>query len=144
MKQILAAILFMATPSLGACDVKVKSQTPSHTTELSVATSEYRELVAAFDMIADGFGLKRLGAAPGLNELYGREVLFWTYEVQDRAERRGALTVTDVKAPGTVLLRVYEDGFSDSEQRSRFVHDVSEVVRRFGGALLRSDNERNR
>lgn len=144
MKQILVAILFMTTPSLGACDVKVRSQTPSHTTEFSVATSDYTELMAAFDMIAEGFGLKRVGAAPGLNELHGREVLFWTYEVQDRTERRGALTVTDVKAPGTVLLRVYEDGFSDSEQRTRFVHEVSEVVRRFGGTLLRSDNERSR
>ncbi|WP_194756337.1 hypothetical protein [Aliidiomarina indica] len=135
MQRIFVAIIFLTMASLGGCDVKTNSQTASHTAEFNVATSDYEDIITALDMVAERFGLIRLGAAAGLNDLYGREVLFWTYEVQDRHERRGALTVTDVKAPGTVLVRVYEDGFSDSEKGTRFVKEVSDVVDQFGGTL---------
>ncbi|HRQ63965.1 MAG TPA: hypothetical protein PKZ76_03730 [Xanthomonadaceae bacterium] len=142
MKQFLLAFLLMSVSGLGACDMKRGAQVPSHVAEFAVATSEYPELMAELDSTAASFELKRIGAAPGLNELHGREVLFAAYEVQDRKERRGALTVTDIKAPGRVLLRVYEDGFADSDQRTRFVAEVADVISRFGGTLSKSDSDK--
>lgn len=142
MKQFLVVILLMSVSGLGACDVKVKQQAPSHVAEFTMATSDYPALMAEFDAVAESFDLVRKRAAPGLNELHGREVLFAAYEVQDREERRGALTVTDVLGPEKVLVRVYADGFSDAGKGARFIVEVADIVSRFGGTLSKKGNEK--
>ena len=129
------AILLLSMSFLGACDVPVKSQVPSHVAEFTMSTRDYPTLLAALDATAESYALARFDAAPGLDELHGREVLFATYEATDKIEFRGVLTVTDVKAPGEVLLRVYGDGISDVASRARFVAEITEIVDRFGGKL---------
>lgn len=134
MRFFFAAIL-MSMSCLGACDVPVKSQVPSHEAEFMMSTKDYPALLAAVDGTAPAFGLKRVNAAPGLKELHGREVLFAAYEPKDPKEWRGAMDVTDVKAPGKVVLSVYGDYFDNAEQREQFIAEVAAIVRRFGGTL---------
>lgn len=135
MKRLLTVVLLMSVSGLGACDMKMRSQAPSHVAEFSMATSDYPELIAALDAIAASFALTRVNAATGLRELHGREVLFAAYESKDPKEWRGALEVNDIYGPGKILLRVYDDYFDDAERRAKFVAEVADVVSRFGGTL---------
>jgi len=134
MRFLFAAIL-MSVSCLGACDVPVKSQVPSHVAEFAMPTSDYPKLLALLDSMAASFGLKRVDAAPGLRELHGREVLFAAYEPKDPKEWRGALEVSDIHGPGKILLRLYGDYFNAAEERARFVAELSDIVRQFGGTL---------
>jgi len=135
MMRSFLAVALMSVSCLGACDMPVKSQVPTHVAEFMMSTSDYPELLASLDTTAAPFGLKRVGAAPGLRELHGREVLFAAYEPKDPKEWRGALSVTDVEAVGKISMRVYGDYFSDAEQRSKFVAEVSSIVQLHGGTL---------
>lgn len=139
MKQLLGAIFLILVSGVGACDVKVKSQVPSHVAEFTMSTHDYPELIAALDAIAVPFGLKRVNAAPGLDELHGRKVLFAAYEAKDPNEWRGALEVNDIYGPERILLRVYGDYFDDAERRAEFVMEVAGILNRFGGTLSESD-----
>lgn len=139
MRIFLAVILFSISV-LGACDVPVKSQFPSHVAQFEMKPDDYSKLISAMDAVADPFALKRVGAAPGLEELHGREVLFAAYEPKDPGEWRGALEVNDLYGPGQVLVRVYGDYFDDPDQRAQFVAEVHAIVRRFGGTLRINDD----
>lgn len=141
MRFFFAAIL-MSICGVGACDVSnsrnlpVKSQVPSHVSEFMMPLGDYSELLEAFDSTGAQFGLKRFGAAPGLKELHGREVLFAAYEIQTEKGRRGVLDVMDVKGPGKILVWVYEDGIVNTEERGKFVAQVAVIVERHGGKLV--------
>lgn len=143
MRFFFAAVL-MSVSCLGACDVQVKWYVPTHVAEFTMSTSDYPMLLAALDSAAPSFGLKRVNAAPGLKELHGREVLFAVYEPKDPKPKEGriALEVNDLYGPGKVLVRVYGDYFDDTEQRSRFVAEVADIVRRFGGTLAAVGDKR--
>lgn len=134
-------VFFLSTCCLGACDVGMKSQIPSHEAVLKVSPERYSELLSTLDGITASYGLTRADAAAGLDKIHGREVLFAAYEAKDPSEWRGALDVSDVMAPGEVLLRVYGDYFDDIGARKRFVGDISDVVRLYGGVLTTKDSK---
>lgn len=127
---------------LGACNVPVKSQVPTHMAEFTILPSDYPKLLALLDGMSEPFALKRVGAAAGLKELYGREVLFAAYESKDPKEWRGALEINDIRGPGKIVLRLYGDYFDAAEQRARFVAEVTDIVGKFGGNLTSKPPER--
>lgn len=143
MIRFVVATMLLSMSFLGACDVPVKSQVPSHVAEFTMPTRDYPRLLAAFDAIAETFRLKRFNAAPGLDELHGRDVMFAAYEATDKTERRGVLEVNDLYGAGKVLIRVYDDGVTDVAERTRLVADVAQVVARFGGMLALSPGANN-
>lgn len=131
------AILLAPFAVMGFCDMSgppTSSQVPSHQAEFMMSTEDYPELMNALDGVTASFRLKRFGAATGLDELKGREVLFALYGT-DIGELQAALDVTDVKDPGKVLLSVYADYFDEPEQRRRFVSNIAAITHRFGGTL---------
>ena len=111
-----------------------KSQVPSHQAEFMMSTDDYPKLLGELDNTAASFHLNRFGAAPGLNELKGREVLYADYK-SNIDEWRAALDLTDVKLAGKVLVSVYIDYFDDSEQGTKFVAEVTRIIHRYGGTL---------
>lgn len=129
------AFLLLPLALLGACD-EPNSQVPSHRAEFMMSTADYPALMIALDDVAAAYRLKRFGAAPGLDELIGRKVLFADYRTRIE-DWRAALSVTDVKEQGRMLLRVYADYFEDPEQRQEWVSSVTAIARRFGGTLAR-------
>ena len=140
--KCLLAILLLPLGILEACDhpiVPAKSQVPSHQAEFVMATADYPKLLSALDGAAASFRLKRFGAAPGLDAVKGRKVLFAGYKT-DIEDWRAALDVHDLKAPGKVLLSVFVDYFDDPEQRQRFVASVEAIIQPFNGKLAPRQN----
>lgn len=125
------AAFFVVTSFVGAC----KAYPASHIAEFEMPVKDYPQLIAELDVLATPFGLKRLAAAAGLDELHGREVLFFAYEAQGKMAQRHVMSVTDIKGPGKVLVRVHENGLTDAVQRAKFITDLIEALRLFGGVL---------
>jgi len=85
------------------------------------------------DKVGSAFGLRRFGAAPGLKELRGREVLFGAY--MNDIKGKAAMDITDIQAPGKILLRVYGDYFDDRKEQLEFIGEVGRFVEGHGGRL---------
>ena len=140
--KCLLAILLLPLGILEACDhpiVPAKSQVPSHQAEFVMATADYPKLLSALDSVAASFRLKRFGAAPGLDKLKERKVLYALYGTKVEGVR-AALSVTDVNEPGKVLIRVYVDYFDDLDLRQRFVASVEAIIQPFSGKLAPRQN----
>lgn len=125
------AALFALISLLGAC----KSYSPSHIAEFEIPMKDYPQLIAELDALTKPFGLKRFAAAAGLNELHGREVLFFAYDDPNKTSQRRVLTVSDINGPGKVWVRVYEGGLDDSAQRTKFISEATRILLSFGGTL---------
>lgn len=137
MRHVTLVFLVLAS-FLGACDMPreaAKGRAPSHQSELMMSSDNYPQLLLALDNVAASFQLERFGAAPGLNELKGREVLYVAYGTNSGGWRI-ALTITDVNAPGRLLLHVYSEYFDVSEQRREFVEKVDVIIQHYGGTLI--------
>ncbi|MEQ1662376.1 MAG: hypothetical protein ABL877_06750 [Thiobacillus sp.] len=139
-------VMALTTVSLGACDMDKnlpdpstemvsKQQTPSHAAEFRMPTADYPALLSELDDLASKLQLRRYNAAPGLNELHGREVLFAAYGKGDPKLQSAALNVMDIDGPGKVLVWVYDDHFTDPVTRGNFIAAVSAIVERHGGKL---------
>lgn len=79
-------------------------------------------------------GLSRYGAAPGLKELRGRDVLYVEYRLQ-QSDKWAFITATDVIKVGTVELRVYSTVLVDEQGRKDAMTRLDGVLAQFGSTL---------
>ena len=78
LSMVLAITLGLAS-AMNACSQE--SRLPTQVASLQLEPSRYSELIASLDAALLSSGLARYGAAPGLNEIYGRNVLYFEYRV---------------------------------------------------------------
>jgi hypothetical protein len=123
--------MWIAT-AMNACSQE--TLVPTHYAQLFVVPSRYGELIEKLDSALEASGLSRYAAAPGLNELRGRDVLYAEYRLH-RSEKWAFLTATDVAKAGTVELRVYATVLSDPQNRKTAMSRLSSVLAEFGATL---------
>ena len=74
------------------------------TIRFSVAPESKSTVVATLDRMAFERGWTKTGAAPGLDELAKRKVMFWSY---GRHPKEMLLTITDIKKESELEVRAY-------------------------------------
>lgn len=116
---------------LGACG---EARSPTHEAALVIDPARYGELVKKFDEAMQDCGLARYGAAPGLDELRGRKVLYFEYR-QHKSDNWAFVTATDLLNAGTVDIRVYETALLDVQRRKDAMARLAELLADFGVAL---------
>jgi hypothetical protein len=79
---------------LSACDVEVTQHPTDLTVRVGVTQQSKREVVGVLDRVTSAKGWVRTPAAPGLNELHKREVLFFSY---GRHSQDMLITIHDLK-----------------------------------------------
>ena len=88
--------------------MEVKQQ---HATDLTVRVAvtpqNKQEVVRVLDRVTSARGWVRTPAAPGLNELYNREVLYFSY---GRNPRDMLITITDIKNVSELELSAFIEG----------------------------------
>lgn len=107
---------------------------PTHFAQISLAPDRYGELVSKLDSAMKASGLSRFGAAPGLNELQGREVLYIAYKFQ-LSDKWAFIAATDVVKAGTIEMHVYSMVLADEQGRKDAMSRLDAVLAEFGSAL---------
>ena len=128
-----AAVLGLAM-TMNACSGEMQTMTPTHVAQVTLSPTRYGELVAKLDVEMKAIGLSRYGAAPGLNELRNREVLFFVYQTK-LSEKWAFLEGTDVIKSGTVDIRVYSQVYADEIVRKDAMSRVQKVLAEYGAGL---------
>jgi len=130
-RKLLGVALLLAT-AVNACSQE--AMVPTHLAQISLAPARYGDLISKLDSMMKASGLSQHGAAPGLNELQGREVLYIEYRLQP-SDKWAFLTATDVIKAGTVEVRVYSTVLADQQGRKDAMSRLDAVLAEFGSAL---------
>jgi hypothetical protein len=93
-KLISAFPLAILLGALSACAPEVKQHPTDLTVRVGVTSQSKQEVVRVLDRVTSAKGWVRTPAAPGLNELHKREVLFFSY---GRHPRDMLITIHDIK-----------------------------------------------
>ena len=111
-----------------------KYQKPSHLAEVDLSINRSQEVINTFDRDLESFGLKRFAAAPGLNELQGRDVIFGVYKT-DAKSQKAALEITNIKVANRLEVFIYTDYFDGMAENERFLASVSETLTKYGAKI---------
>ena len=118
---------------MNACSQE--SRLPTQVASLQLEPSRYSELIASLDAAMLSSGLARYGAAPGLNEIYGRNVLYFEYRVHS-TDKWAFVTANDLVKVGVVDVRVYSTVLSTEHGRKDAMAKLAEVLAKFGASLV--------
>lgn len=108
---------------------------PTQVAVVKLQPERYGEFVSAMDAAMQQHGLRKFPAAPGLDELMKRPVLFYEYK-QDPSQAMGFLVVTDVEGVAKIRVNVFGQYFPDADARRNATVSVGSVVERFGGTVV--------
>lgn len=137
-KVFLGAVVLLAMAINGCSE---ESKLPTHFAQIRVDPSRYGDLVDRLDSAMKLSGLSRYGAAPGLKELRGRDVLYIGYRTQ--TGKWAFITATDIIAVGTVEMRVYSTVLTDERVRKEAMSHLDGVLAEFGSKLTEQASEPN-
>jgi len=129
--QFAIAVALCAVISYGCTQ---ESRVPDYTATVVVEGSRRDQFVRSLDSELLAQSLKRYGAAPGLNELAGREVLFLDYR-RNMSEKWSYFTATDIVRQGVVEVRVYPEYLTTLEAREKAFVAVEKVLAQHGSKL---------
>lgn len=132
LRYLLRALVLLLAMAMNACSHE--SMGPTHVAQINLEPSRYSELIARLDLEMKAFGLSKYGAAPGLNELVGRPVLFFVYKTS-RSDKRVFLEIADVLKAGTIGVRIYSTDLADEQARKNAITRIDEVLSDFGSRL---------
>ncbi len=139
LRKMLIRVLLLSATAMNACSQE--SLLPTHLAQISVEPTRYGDLIAKLDSAMKSSGLSRYGAAPGLNELRGRDVLYIEYRLR-QSDKWAFITATDVIKAGTVEIRVYSTVLAEEQSKKGAMSRVESVLAEFGATLkLRSPDE---
>jgi hypothetical protein len=133
-------ILVVALSAAASYACTQESRVPDYIATVVVDATQQEQLVSSLDSELKAYSLKRYGAAPGLKELAGREVLFMDYR-RDLSEKWSYLTATDIIRQGVVEVRVYPEYLPTGEARDKAFIAVGKVLAQHGSKL--QPNPRN-
>lgn len=108
---------------------------PSYVAVVQASKDECPNILIRLDELLANFGLKKFKASPGLDELVGREVIYFEYK-KEKKEKTGFLVVTNIKNPSELEFRLFPNYFANSSVRGKAVGDVIGFVRASGGVLI--------
>ena len=129
--RVILAVALCAAVSY-ACTQE--SRVPDYIATVVVDASRQEQFVSSLDSELKAYSLKRYGAAPGLEELTGREVLFMDYR-RDLSEKWSYLTATDIIRQGVFEIRVYPEYLPTREARDKAFAAVGNVLAQHGSKL---------
>lgn len=132
LRYLLRTLVLVVAMAMSACSHE--SMGPTHVAQINLEPSRYSELIARLDLEMKAFGLSKYGAAPGLNELVGRPVLFYVYQMRP-SDKRVFLELTDVLKAGTIGVRVYSTELADEQARRNAISRIDGVLSDFGSKL---------
>jgi len=132
-----AAVLLSA--AMSGCSQETKL--PTHLAQIRLDPSRYGDLVDGLDSAMKASGLSRYGAAGGLKELRGRDVLYIGYRQQ--SDKWAFITPTDIIEAGTVEMRVYSTVLTDEHLREDAMSRLDHVLAKFGSKLKAKSTEPN-
>lgn len=112
-----------------------KKWPPTQVAVVKLQPERYGEFVSAMDAAMQQHGLTKFPAAPGLDDLMKRPVLFYEYK-QDQSQAMGFLVVTDVEGVAKIRVNVFGQYFPDAQARQGATTSVRAVVERFGGTVV--------
>lgn len=124
--------MLVVTAVLSGCGEKWP---PTQVAVVKLPPERYGEFVGAMDAAMQHHGLKKFPAAPGLDELLKRPVLFYEYK-QDQSRTMGFLVVTDVEGVAKIRVDVFGQYFPDAQARQNATASVLGLVERFGGTVV--------
>lgn len=130
-RMFLGGALLLSS-AINACSQEARL--PTHLAQIDLEPSRYGDLVSRLDSAMKASGLSRYGAAPGLKELRGRDVLYVEYRLQ-QSDKWAFITATDVIKVGTVELRVYSTVLVDEQGRKDAMTRLDGVLAQFGSTL---------
>ena len=138
LRRMLVGVLLLSATAMNACSQE--SLLPTHLAQIGVEPSRYGDLITKLDLAMKSSGLSRYGAAPGLNELRGRDVLYIEYRLQ-QSDKWAFVTATDVIKAGTVEMRVYSTVLADEQSRRGAMSRLESVLAEFGATLKAQSHE---
>jgi hypothetical protein len=133
-KLLVSAAILFAT-MLNACSAPAPAHVITHEAKFNLDPSQYPALVSRLDAEMAQIGLTRYGAAPGLNELKGRQVLFADYRF-NLSDKWAVLTVEDVNKAGAVTAYVYLTVLKEEKTRGDAISRINSVLAAFGSTLV--------
>ncbi len=107
---------------------------PSHAAKIHLQAEGHGEFLQNLDRGLADKGFKRVGAAPGLNELKGRPVLFAAY-VRNPQRPRIVMDATDVKVANEIEIRFYKSEIADQAMREEVLIIVNGLIEKYGAYL---------
>lgn len=128
--------------TMNACSREMQNMTPTHLAQITLASSRYGELLAKLDIEMKAVGLSRYGAAPGLNELRGRDVLYIEYRSK-LSDKWTFINATDVIDVGKVEVRIYSAVIKDEKIRKDAMTRVQKVLAEYGTTLKERPTEKD-
>jgi hypothetical protein len=135
-RRILLAIALGVAMITSACSGE--SQRPTAIAKIQIPPLKYADFVSSLDKALLKSGLTRFGAAPGLNEIYGREVFYFEY--RSSANSKWAfITANDLVKVGVIELRLYSTAASLEKGREMAKEKLIEVLKAFGAELIKLD-----
>ncbi|MBX3757059.1 MULTISPECIES: hypothetical protein [Ralstonia] len=108
---------------------------PTQVAVLKVAPEKYADFVRDLDAALGVQGLRKFAAAPGLDDLLGRPVLYFEYK-RDVSEKTGFLVATDIKGVSKIEFLVFENYFPDAEARKAALESVRGLIEKYGGTVV--------
>ncbi|MBA9848522.1 hypothetical protein D7S55_26610 [Ralstonia pickettii] len=102
---------------------------------MKVAPEKYADFVRDLDAALGVQGLRKFAAAPGLDDLLGRPVLYFEYK-RDVSEKTGFLVATDIKGVSKIEFLVFENYFPDAEARKAALESVRGLIEKYGGTVV--------
>jgi hypothetical protein len=127
-------VLGFALGSLMMNACSQESRLPTHLAHITLVPDRYGDLVSKLDSAMKATGLSRYGAAPGLKELRGRDVLYIEYRLQ-QSDKWAFMTATDIVKAGAIEMRVYSTVLSDEQRRKDAMSRLDAVLAEFGSTL---------
>jgi hypothetical protein len=125
------------TITMNACSQE--ALLPTHVTQLRIDPKKYADFVNELDVTMSAIGLARFGAAEGLNELKGRDVLYIEYR-KHANDKVAFLTANDLTAVGAIDIRVYSSILPEHE-RIAALSRLESVLSGFDGKLVEQTKE---
>ena len=127
--------LALTAAALSVCaSCSSESLAPTYEAKFALEAKRHPELVAELDGALKAYGLQRFGAAPGLNEVRNREVLYVEYR-PDRASKWAYLTASDIAVQNVIQLRIYPEVLQTSSHKADALTSIQAVLTRYGAAL---------
>lgn len=106
------------------------SERPSLMGVVRVDPSEYQNMLISLDEETRKFNMQRKSAAPGLNQLIGRKVLFHAYTLNET--NKYPFVITDVKKEGMIEFEMYSQDFENKKEYEIFVESMFAIFAEYG------------
>jgi hypothetical protein len=137
-KSFLGAALLLCAAMSGCTH---EAMLPTHLAQIRLDPSRYGDLMNRLDSAMKASGLSRYGAAPGLRELRGRDVLYVAYRMPSK--KWAFITATDISKVGTVEMRVYSTVLTDGHLKEETMSRLDDVLAEFGSELKEQSTDPN-